>query len=110
MSSAGVSSTGFTRRSNGSPDAKPRRASARCSRAQRSPAATRSSPSSVRSQEIEMAEILTMPEVAAGATEAIVSTWLVEPGQVFATGDAIVTVETEKAIVDVEAESDGVLL
>jgi pyruvate dehydrogenase E2 component (dihydrolipoamide acetyltransferase) len=57
-----------------------------------------------------VAELLTMPEVATGTTEAILSTWLVEPGKPFAAGDAILTIETEKAIVDVEADCDGVML
>lgn len=57
-----------------------------------------------------MPEILRMPEVAAGATEAILSAWNVPVGQAFAAGDLLVTIETDKAVVDVEAEADGVLL
>ena len=57
-----------------------------------------------------MPEILRMPEVAAGATEAVLSTWNVAVGAEFAAGQAIVTVETDKAIVDVEAETAGVML
>jgi pyruvate dehydrogenase E2 component (dihydrolipoamide acetyltransferase) len=55
-------------------------------------------------------EILRMPEVAAGATEAILSAWNVPVGQAFSAGDLLVTIETDKAVVDVEAEADGVLL
>jgi pyruvate dehydrogenase E2 component (dihydrolipoamide acetyltransferase) len=55
-------------------------------------------------------EILRMPEVAAGATEAILSAWNVPVGQAYAAGDLLVTIETDKAVVDVEAEADGVLL
>jgi pyruvate dehydrogenase E2 component (dihydrolipoamide acetyltransferase) len=51
-----------------------------------------------------------MPEVAAGATEAVLAAWNVVPGASFAAGDLVVTVETDKAIVDVEADADGVLL
>jgi pyruvate dehydrogenase E2 component (dihydrolipoamide acetyltransferase) len=51
-----------------------------------------------------------MPEVAAGATEAVLSTWNVAVGGEFAAGEAIVTVETDKAVVDVEAETGGVML
>jgi pyruvate dehydrogenase E2 component (dihydrolipoamide acetyltransferase) len=51
-----------------------------------------------------------MPEVAAGATEAVLSSWNVAIGAEFAAGEAIVTVETDKAIVDVEAETAGVML
>ena len=57
-----------------------------------------------------MPEILRMPEVAAGATEAILSAWNVAVGQAYAAGDLLVTIETDKAVVDVEAETDGVLL
>ncbi|MFF3878801.1 dihydrolipoamide acetyltransferase family protein [Streptomyces sp. NPDC001978] len=57
-----------------------------------------------------MAEILRMPEVAANTTEAILESWNVGLNTPYAAGDTIVTVETEKAAVDVEAESDGVLL
>jgi len=55
-------------------------------------------------------EILRMPEVAAGATEAILSAWNVPVGQAYSAGDLLVTIETDKAVVDVEAETDGVLL
>ncbi|EPD68793.1 dihydrolipoamide acetyltransferase family protein [Streptomyces sp. HGB0020] len=57
-----------------------------------------------------MAEILRMPEVAANTTEAILESWNVPVNTRYAAGDPIVTVETEKAAVDVEAESEGVLL
>ena len=57
-----------------------------------------------------MPELLRMPEVAAGATEAVLSTWNVAIGAEFAAGEAIVTVETDKAVVDVEAETAGVML
>jgi len=55
-------------------------------------------------------EILRMPEVAAGATEAVLSTWNVAVGAEFAAGETIVTVETDKAVVDVEAATGGVML
>ncbi|MET1038776.1 MAG: dihydrolipoamide acetyltransferase family protein [Aeromicrobium sp.] len=51
-----------------------------------------------------------MPEVAAGATEVVLSEWLVDEGGSVASGDAVVVVETEKAIVEVEAESSGIVL
>jgi pyruvate dehydrogenase E2 component (dihydrolipoamide acetyltransferase) len=57
-----------------------------------------------------MPELMRMPGVAAGATEAILAAWNVEPGKPFSAGDVVVTVETDKAVVDVEAEADGVLL
>jgi len=57
-----------------------------------------------------MAELLPVPEVAAGTTEVVVSDWLVKPGEAFKAGDAIVVIETEKAVVEVEAETDATLL
>lgn len=57
-----------------------------------------------------MAELMRVPEVAAGASEAILSEWLVDAGTPFAGGDAIAVLETEKAVVEVEAEADAVIL
>ena len=57
-----------------------------------------------------MARLLRLPGITAGATEAILSEWQVGDGATVAAGDTIVTIETEKALVDVEAESDAVLL
>lgn len=57
-----------------------------------------------------MPEVMRVPEVAAGATEVIVAEWLVQSGAAFATGDPIVVIETEKAVVEVEAEADAVML
>lgn len=56
-----------------------------------------------------MATIMTMPAVLANATEAILSKWLVAEGAAFATGDVLAEVETDKALVEVPAEIDGVL-
>lgn len=57
-----------------------------------------------------MATLLRVPEVAAGATEAVLSEWLVNENTPFGTGDPIVTLETDKASVEMTAESDGVIL
>ena len=57
-----------------------------------------------------MPELLRMPEVATGAEEATVVGWPVAENQPFAAADVIVNVETAKAAVDVEAETDGVIL
>lgn len=57
-----------------------------------------------------MAELLRMPEVAAGATSAVLSQWPVAAGGSYSTGDVIAIIETDKAVVDVEAESDGTLI
>jgi len=51
-----------------------------------------------------------MPEVTAAATEAVLTDWLLPEGATFAAGDALATVETEKALVDIEADADGTLL
>ncbi|WP_157245288.1 dihydrolipoamide acetyltransferase family protein [Nonomuraea typhae] len=57
-----------------------------------------------------MARVLHMPEVAAGAQEAVLQTWGVTAGVPYAKGEVIATVETDKAVVEVEAEEPGVLL
>ena len=57
-----------------------------------------------------MATLLRMPEVAAGATAAVLSEWLVEENAPFASGDPIAVVETDKAAVEIAAETDGVIL
>jgi pyruvate dehydrogenase E2 component (dihydrolipoamide acetyltransferase) len=57
-----------------------------------------------------MPELLLVPEVAAGATEVTLSEWLVAPGASFAAGDPIAVIETDKAIVEVEAEAGATLL
>ena len=50
-----------------------------------------------------------MPEVLANATEAIIAKWLIAEGESFTDGQAIAEVETEKALVEVPGEGDGVL-
>ncbi len=57
-----------------------------------------------------MAELLLVPEVAAGATEVVISEWLVAPGQEFKSGDPLAVIETEKAVIEVEAETNATLL
>ena len=57
-----------------------------------------------------MPTVLRMPEVAANATEAVLADWLVAENVEFAATEPIATVETEKAVVDVEAEAAGVVL
>jgi pyruvate dehydrogenase E2 component (dihydrolipoamide acetyltransferase) len=51
-----------------------------------------------------------MPEVAANATEAVLADWTIAENASFDAEDTIATVETEKAVVDVEAEEPGVVL
>lgn len=57
-----------------------------------------------------MASVLRMPGVSADANEAELLEWTVSPGDSVKRGDVVATVETEKAVVDLEAEQDGVLL
>jgi len=56
-----------------------------------------------------MAIIMRMPEVLANATEAIIAKWLIQEGDSFIVGQVIAEVETEKALVEVPAESVGIL-
>ena len=55
-----------------------------------------------------MAKLLRMPEVAANVTEAVLQEWA--SGTTFAARDVLATVETDKAVVDVEADEAGVVL
>ncbi|MEV5540618.1 2-oxo acid dehydrogenase subunit E2 [Saccharopolyspora shandongensis] len=57
-----------------------------------------------------MAELLRVPEVAADTAEVVLSTWQLTEGAAFAEGDALVAVETDKAEVEISADSAGVLL
>src|SRR4051812_35163419 len=57
-----------------------------------------------------MPELLRMPEIAAAQTSAVLASWPVAVGTDFAASDVIATVETDKAVVDVEAETGGVIL
>jgi pyruvate dehydrogenase E2 component (dihydrolipoamide acetyltransferase) len=57
-----------------------------------------------------VASLLRVPEVAAGATEAVLSEWLVEENAAFTADQPIVVIETDKATVEVPAGSAAVLL
>ncbi|HEY3607460.1 MAG TPA: dihydrolipoamide acetyltransferase family protein [Pseudonocardiaceae bacterium] len=57
-----------------------------------------------------MPELLRMPEVAANTPAAVLAGWSLPVGASFRAHDTIATVETDKAVVDVEAAHDGVLL
>jgi pyruvate dehydrogenase E2 component (dihydrolipoamide acetyltransferase) len=57
-----------------------------------------------------MAELLRMPEVAAGAESALLSAWPIEIGKPYAAGEVIAIIETDKAVVDFEAEAAGVIM
>lgn len=57
-----------------------------------------------------MAHLLRMPEVAADSAEAVLQEWSVGENETFAAEDTLATIETEKAVVDMEAEVDGVIV
>jgi len=57
-----------------------------------------------------MPELLRMPEVAAGATSALLSSWSVAVDDEYPAGRVIAVIETDKAVVDMEAESAGRIL
>jgi pyruvate dehydrogenase E2 component (dihydrolipoamide acetyltransferase) len=56
-----------------------------------------------------MATILRMPEVLANTTHAVLETWSVAEGDTVTTGDLLAEIETEKALVELNAEADGIL-
>jgi pyruvate dehydrogenase E2 component (dihydrolipoamide acetyltransferase) len=57
-----------------------------------------------------MAELLRMPEVAANMESAVLSTWMVAEGATFTAKDVLAVIETDKAVVDFEAEAGGTLV
>jgi pyruvate dehydrogenase E2 component (dihydrolipoamide acetyltransferase) len=57
-----------------------------------------------------MAHLLRMPAVSANGTEAVLGQWPVAESQPFVAADSLAIVETDKAAVEIEAESDGVVL
>jgi pyruvate dehydrogenase E2 component (dihydrolipoamide acetyltransferase) len=57
-----------------------------------------------------VARLMRMPEVAAGGTSAVLHEWGVAEQAEFGAQDVLATVETDKAVVDVEAEEAGVVL
>lgn len=57
-----------------------------------------------------MARLLRVPEIATGTTEAILATWPVAENSPYSATDVIATVETDKAVIDIEADESGVML
>jgi len=57
-----------------------------------------------------MATVLRMPEVIADTTEALIESWLVPEGGTVEAGTPIAEVETEKAVVEISSEFEGVVL
>src|SRR5690606_19239886 len=62
--------------------------------------------------EIAMAYLktLTLPPTGEVADAARVVSWLVQPGQAYAAGQVLFELETDKPIIEIAAEEDGVLL
>ncbi len=58
----------------------------------------------------DVAHLLRMPEVAAGSDHAVLQDWSVAVNEEFSASDPLATIETDKAVVEVEAESAGVIL
>jgi pyruvate dehydrogenase E2 component (dihydrolipoamide acetyltransferase) len=56
-----------------------------------------------------MARELTMPKLSDSMADAVIVRWLKSPGEPFARGEPLIEVETDKATVVYEAESDGTL-
>jgi len=56
-----------------------------------------------------MATYFRMPGVSADSDEAVLESWTVEQGAQVASGQTIASVETEKAVVDVESDVDAVV-
>ncbi len=56
-----------------------------------------------------MATVVRMPSVLAGASEAAIAKWLVKPGDVVNVGDPFAELETEKAVVEYNAEVEGTI-
>lgn len=56
-----------------------------------------------------MARELTMPKLSDSMADAVIVRWLKAPGDAFARGEGLIEVETDKATVVYEAESDGTL-
>ena len=57
-----------------------------------------------------MAKLLHMPEVSANATHAAIQNWTLKEGDTISAGDCIAEIETEKALVELAAEEDAVLI
>jgi pyruvate dehydrogenase E2 component (dihydrolipoamide acetyltransferase) len=54
-----------------------------------------------------MATVIRMPAALAGVTEGAIQTWMLKPGEQVAAGQPLAEIETEKAVVEYEAEVGG---
>jgi pyruvate dehydrogenase E2 component (dihydrolipoamide acetyltransferase) len=66
-------------------------------------------PTKVLNKENEMATIIRMPEVAANATHATLVSWSKKEGDTISSGQSIADVETEKAVIELNVDSDGTI-
>ncbi len=57
-----------------------------------------------------MAEILRLPQFSEEQDSAVVLNWLKKEGEAIKKGEAILEIETEKSVMELEAENDGILL
>lgn len=56
-----------------------------------------------------MAIEIILPSMSAGMEDAVISRWLVQPGDTVSKGQTLAEVETDKATMDLESEADGVI-
>ncbi|TCS37562.1 pyruvate dehydrogenase E2 component (dihydrolipoamide acetyltransferase) [Paucimonas lemoignei] len=56
-----------------------------------------------------MAKIIKMPEIAAAATSAVIKAWTKQEGEAVKVGDVLAEIETDKALIEFDADEAGVL-
>src|SRR5437867_12906920 len=57
-----------------------------------------------------MAEVIRMPKMSDTMTEGVIASWHKKEGDTVKSGDVLAEVETDKATMELESYSDGVLL
>ncbi|RJG02581.1 pyruvate dehydrogenase complex dihydrolipoamide acetyltransferase [Noviherbaspirillum sedimenti] len=56
-----------------------------------------------------MAKLIKMPEIAANATSAVIKAWTKQEGDAVKVGDVLAEIETDKALIEFDADEAGVL-
>lgn len=56
-----------------------------------------------------MAKLIKMPEIAANATSAVIKAWMKKEGDAVKVGDVLAEIETDKALIEFDADEAGVL-
>ncbi|MCI1013210.1 pyruvate dehydrogenase complex dihydrolipoamide acetyltransferase [Herbaspirillum sp. C7C2] len=56
-----------------------------------------------------MAKLIKMPEIAANATSAVIIQWSRKEGEAIKAGECLAEIETDKAVIEYDADSNGVL-